>query len=133
MSEHGPKTVCGARQQVNKNSQELHLTLHHTGMGRCVMLSSTKPGMDGFHWNIVPRSTRAMKIFAKGRQEQHNITPSLADNTPLTTNTNATRSSATTITTMLSTSPKKATARKLKEAPKKVAQHLPKKVPKKVA
>ena len=108
ISEHGPKTVCGARRQLSKNSRESHLTLCHTGAGRCVMLTSTKPGMDGSQWNIVPRSTRAMKIFAKGRQEQCNVTPTLADNTPLTTNTNASRSSATTITTLSSTSPKKA-------------------------
>ena len=103
------------------------------------MLTSTKPGMDGSQWNIAPRSTRAMKIFAKGRQEQRDVTPSLADNAPLTTNTNATRSSATTITTMLSTSPKKAAQRKptkvlksaLKSAPKKAATCKPMKALKK--
>ena len=66
ISECGPKTVYGARRQLSKNSRESHLILCCTGAGRCVMLTSTKPGMDGSQWNIVPRSTRAMKIFAKG-------------------------------------------------------------------
>jgi len=134
-SECGPKTVYGARRQLSKNSRESHLTLCRTGTGRCVMLTSTKPGMDGSQWNIVPRSTRAMKIFAKGRQEQRNVTPTLADNTPLTTNTNASRSSATTITTLSSTSPKKAAQLKptkvLKCAPTKADAGQPTKALKK--
>ena len=50
ISENGPKTVPWAQKKPRvTGGPPMNLVLYRNGTGRCVMLASTKPGMDGLH------------------------------------------------------------------------------------
>ena len=64
VSENGPKTVLWAQKKpLVKGGPPMNLVLYQNGTGRCVMIASTKPGMDGRNWNAIPQDTEEFDLF----------------------------------------------------------------------
>ena len=60
--EAGPRTVFLA-QRTLENGKKDNLVLYRSGTGRCTMIASTLPQMDGYHWNLIAKNKKDLALW----------------------------------------------------------------------